>query len=216
MAEMTLPSAPELSPIFDNKLTTGLALEPVGFDLFSGTVMTFYLLNLFTIVIVHPVVTTEARSFFMKNAISEKPLKRGALARQLGCNLETIRYYENIGIMPEPMRTQSGHRIYGQKEQERLRFILRCRELGFSTEELRRLLSMVDSEHYTCGEVHELTREYLQSVSDKIADLKKLQCTLKTISQECAGGDAPDCPIIEALYNQGEDQLSHHPPSFNE
>jgi MerR family mercuric resistance operon transcriptional regulator len=134
------------------------------------------------------------------NAISKKPLKRGALARQSGCNLETIRYYENIGIMPEPMRTQSGHRLYDQQAQERLRFILRCRELGFSIEELRKLLSMVDSNHFTCGEVHELTQEYLRSVSNKIADLRKLERTLKTISKECIGGDAPDCPIIEALY----------------
>ncbi len=127
-------------------------------------------------------------------------IKRGALAKQLGCSLETIRYYEGIGIMPEPMRTQSGHRLYGREEQERLRFILRCRELGFSIQELRRLLSMVDSDHFTCGEVHELTQEYLQSVSEKIADLRKLEHTLKAISMECAGGDAPDCPIIEALY----------------
>ncbi len=127
-------------------------------------------------------------------------IKRGALARLMGCNLETIRYYENIAIMPEPMRTQGGHRIYGQKEQERLRFILRCRELGFSIEELRQLLSMVDSDNYTCGEVHELTQEYLQSVSAKITDLRKLERTLQTISKECAGGDAPECPIIEALY----------------
>ncbi|PHS28465.1 MAG: transcriptional regulator [Robiginitomaculum sp.] len=136
----------------------------------------------------------------MAITVTRDHLKRGALAKQSGCNLETIRYYENIGIMPEPMRTQSGHRIYDQKQQERLRFILRCRELGFSIGELRRLLSMVDSDGYTCGEVHELTQEYLRSVSEKIADLRKLERTLKTISKECAGGDAPDCPIIEALY----------------
>jgi len=138
----------------------------------------------------------------MAITVSGGVLKRGALAKQLGCNLETIRYYENIGIMPEPMRTGSGHRLYGQKEQERLRFILRCRELGFSIEELRRLLSMVDSDGYTCGEVYALTKEYLQSVSDKISDLRKLERTLKSISKECAGGDAPNCPIIEALYGE--------------
>jgi len=138
---------------------------------------------------------------FIMNAVSKKTLKRGALARQSGCNLETIRYYENIGIMPEPMRTQSDHRLYDQQAQERLRFILRCRELGFSIEELRKLLLMVDSDHFTCGEVYDLTQEYLRSVSNKIADLRKLESTLKTISKECAGGDAPDCPIIEALYS---------------
>ncbi len=136
----------------------------------------------------------------MKKTHSGEPLKRGTLAKKLKCNLETIRYYENIGIMPQPMRTPSGHRLYSQSDQERLRFILRCRELGFSIEELRKLLSMVDSDGYTCGEVYALTQKYLHSVTNKIADLKKLERTLKAISKECAGGDTPDCPIIEALY----------------
>ncbi|VAV93756.1 Heavy metal resistance transcriptional regulator HmrR, partial [hydrothermal vent metagenome] len=106
-------------------------------------------------------------------------LKRGALAKQTGCNLETIRYYENIGLMPEPARDANDHRLYETSDQQRLQFILRCRELGFSIEELRRLLSLVDSQHYTCGEVFALTKQYTASVSAKIADLKKLERTLK-------------------------------------
>jgi len=135
-------------------------------------------------------------------AIFGKPLKRGELAKQLGCHLETVRYYENIGIMPEPERTSGGHRLYGSKQQERLRFILRCRDFGFSIEDLRKLLSMIDSERYTCGEVYDLTKEYLIRISQKITDLKKLEHSLKQISRNCAETGALSCPIVEALYNE--------------
>ncbi len=126
-------------------------------------------------------------------------VKRGELARRSGCNLETIRYYEGIKLLPEPARTESGHRLYSIVDQRRLRFILRSRELGFSIDEIRSLLSMVDSGAYTCGEIHALTQEHLKSVTKKISDLKKLQRTLKTISNDCAAGDEPDCPIVETL-----------------
>ena len=89
----------------------------------------------------------------MNNLVSEKRLKRSELARRTGCNLETIRYYEKIGMMPEPPRTASGYRIYDDTHVARLRFILRGRELGFSIEELRGLLSLVDRGTQTCAEV---------------------------------------------------------------
>ncbi len=126
-------------------------------------------------------------------------IKRGELARRSGCNLETIRYYEGIKLMPAPARTEAGHRLYSIEDQRRLRFILRSRELGFSIDEIRSLLSMVDSGAYTCGEIHALTQEHLKSISQKIADLKKLQCTLRSISNDCAAGDSPNCPIVETL-----------------
>lgn len=126
-------------------------------------------------------------------------IKRGELARRSGCNLETIRYYENVGLLRHPARDKSGHRLYSKDDQARLRFILRCRQLGFSTEELRSLVSLVDSGKYTCGEIQARTQDHLASVSDKIADLEKLRQTLTSISSECAGGEVPDCPIIESL-----------------
>lgn len=135
----------------------------------------------------------------MSFTLARDHVKRGELARRAGCNLETIRYYEDIKLMPEPARTESGHRLYSIDDQRRLRFILRSRELGFSIDEIRSLLSMVDSGAYTCGEIHALTQEHLKSVTKKISDLKKLQRTLKTISNDCAAGDEPDCPIVETL-----------------
>lgn len=126
-------------------------------------------------------------------------MKRGELARISGCNIETIRYYENIGLLLEPSRSAVGHRIYSKDDQARLRFILRTRKLGFSIEEIRNLLSLVDTKDYTCGDIHMLTTNHLASISQKIQDLQNLQDTLFKISKECGDGDAPECPIIEAL-----------------
>lgn len=126
-------------------------------------------------------------------------LKRGALAKVVGCNLETIRYYEKICLMPLPGRTSSGHRLYTQEDQARLRFILRCRELGFSIEEIRSLLGLVDTGDYSCAEINKLAVIHLASIRQKIADLRKLERTLKTVSDKCTKGDTPDCPVITAL-----------------
>lgn len=130
-------------------------------------------------------------------------MKRGALAKASGCNIETIRYYEKIELLKAPDRTAAGHRLYSSEAQSRLRFILRGRDLGFSIEELRGLLSIVDTHEYSCGEVLELTRNHLDDVRRKIADLKKLEKTLSDISARCEGGNVPECPIVDALFEEG-------------
>ena len=127
-------------------------------------------------------------------------ITRGALSRRFGCHLETVRYYEKIGLLPPPARSEGGHRLYKIEDQRRLRFILRGRELGFSINELRSLLSLVDSKTYTCGEIHDLTIDHLGGVRRKIADLKRLEGTLARISNECSGGAVPQCPVIDALW----------------
>ena len=127
-------------------------------------------------------------------------IKRGELAARSGCNIETIRYYEKIGLLKPPERTSSGHRLYSRDDCARLGFILRGRDLGFSIVELKSLLSLVDSHDYGCGEVLDLTRDHLASVRQKIADLKKLERTLADVSAQCKGGDVPKCPIIDALF----------------
>lgn len=127
-------------------------------------------------------------------------IKRGELANRSGCNLETIRYYEKIGLLKPPERTASGHRLYSRDDQARLGFILRGRDLGFSIGELKSLLTLVDSHDCSCGEVLELTDGHLASVRQKIIDLKKLERTLADVSAQCEGGDVPECPIIDALY----------------
>ncbi len=128
------------------------------------------------------------------------PITRGRLAKRFGCHLETLRYYEKIGLLPPPTRTEGGHRLYKIEDQRRLRFILRGRELGFSIDELRGLLSLVDSNDYTCGEIFDLTIDHLGSIRRKITDLKRLERTLARISNQCSGGAVPECPVIEALW----------------
>lgn len=124
----------------------------------------------------------------------------GSLSRRSGCHIENIRYYERIGLLPEPPRTAGGHRSFGSAHERRLVFICRCRELGFSIEEIRVLLGLVDGGDYTCGEIKSVTDRHLEDVRRKIADLKNLERTLKMIGAACAGGRVPDCPIIDALY----------------
>jgi MerR family mercuric resistance operon transcriptional regulator len=135
----------------------------------------------------------------MNNLISEKRLKRSELARRTGCNLETIRYYEKIGMMPEPPRTASGYRIYDDTHVARLRFILRGRELGFSIEELRGLLSLVDRGTQTCAEVQALTERHLANVRTKIADLRRIEKVLADTAARCSGEEVPECPVLETL-----------------
>jgi MerR family mercuric resistance operon transcriptional regulator len=139
-----------------------------------------------------------------KNAMPEIARKRGYtigdMSRQTGVNIETIRYYERISIMPKPDRTAGGNRQYNHDQLKRLSFIRRCRDIGFSIDEIRALLEMVGGREFTCGEVHEMTMAHLASVEKKITDLRKLKKALSGMAAECSRGDVPDCPILDALY----------------
>jgi len=125
------------------------------------------------------------------------------MSRETGVNIETIRYYERICIMPKPDRTEGGNRQYNHDQLKRLFFIKRCRELGFRIVEIRALLQMVDHAEFTCGEVHTMTVNHLSSVKKKISDLRRLEKALRAMAAECSKGDVPDCPIIDTLYGVG-------------
>ena len=133
-------------------------------------------------------------------AAPNRGLSIGKLSRRTGCNIETIRYYEKAGLMPAPPRTAGGHRVYGPTHAQRLGFVRRGRELGFSLEEIRALLDLADGEQTDRNAVRAITRRHLHSVKDKIRDLKRLERTLTRIAGECDGAAAPACPIIDALY----------------
>jgi MerR family mercuric resistance operon transcriptional regulator len=135
----------------------------------------------------------------MGDHASGKALKRADLARRTSCNLETIRYYEKVAMMPEPPRTASGYRVYDETHVARLRFILRGRGLGFSIGELRGLLRLVDRGAQTCAEVKALTEQHLADVRARIADLKRIEKALAATAAQCSGGQAPECPVLEAL-----------------
>ena len=126
----------------------------------------------------------------------------GTLSKQTGCHIETIRYYERIKLLPKPPRSEGGHRLYDRDQLKRLVFIRRSRELGFSLDEIRTLLRLVDGKRYTCFEVKTITEKHLGDVGKKISDLRRLQKTLRTISSQCDGGLVPDCPIIDALFSE--------------
>lgn len=125
----------------------------------------------------------------------------GELAKQSGVKVETVRYYEQSGLLPNPPRTEGGHRLYTDAHFKRLVFIRRCRELGFSMEEIRALLDLVDGRKYKCGEIQALTLEHAAAVRRKIEDLRQLERTLTRIAAECEGGAVPECPIINALLD---------------
>ena len=135
----------------------------------------------------------------MKSGKTE--LSRGTLAKHSGVNSETIRYYEKIGLMPDPGRSSGGHRIYEQPHLKRLSFIRRTRELGFTLEEVRGLLGLVDGGDYTCAEVRNRTMSHLDDVAQKIRDLQKIQRTLKSMASKCEGGLVPECPIVDTLFS---------------
>ena len=124
----------------------------------------------------------------------------GALSKHTGVNIETIRFYERVGILPKPPRSAGGHRIYSQDQLMRLSFVRRSRELGFSLDEVRGLLQIVDGGRYTCAEVKAITLNHLADVRRKIADLRRLEQTLASVVGRCRGGRVPDCPVIEALF----------------
>jgi MerR family mercuric resistance operon transcriptional regulator len=128
-------------------------------------------------------------------------LTRGALAARSGCNVETIRYYEHIGILPAPPRSQGGHRLYGHDLIKRLTFVRRGRELGFTLEEIRQLLRLVDGGNYTCAQIETLALQHARDIRKKIADLKKLKSVLEAMASHCTGGEVPECPIIDELFN---------------
>ena len=128
------------------------------------------------------------------------PCSRGILARRAGCNAETIRYYEKIGVMPEPARTGAGHRIYNAADQQRLTLVLRLRDLGFSIEELREVLLLIDSDTITCSEVETITLDHIDVIKAKIRDLKAILKTLQDLVKKCDGGDTPDCGVLTELF----------------
>ena len=139
----------------------------------------------------------------------KRHISRGALAKEAGVNIETIRYYEKIGLMPDPLRTEAGNRVYDVTDQKRLMFIRRCRELGFSLDELRGLLGLVDGGDYTCAQVRDLTAIHLGDVRKKIQDLRKMERTLKEMVSLCDGELVPECPIVDTLFSGSGRQNSH-------
>ena len=123
----------------------------------------------------------------------------GRLAAAAGVNLETVRYYERVKLMPPPARTASGHRAYEAGHVRRLAFIRRARELGFSIEQIRALLALAEPSRDSCAKVREIARTHLDEVRSKLADLAKLEGILAETIARCSGDAAPSCPVLDML-----------------
>ena len=124
----------------------------------------------------------------------------GRLAAATGVNLETIRYYERIGLMAPPDRTEGGHRTYAEADRRRLAFVRRGRELGFSLDEVRALLALAAPGRRSCADVEAIAAAHLAEVRAKIADLVRLEAILGDTVSRCArSATAPSCPVLEML-----------------
>ncbi len=123
----------------------------------------------------------------------------GSLGRLTGTNVETIRYYERIGLLPAPPRTAGNYRAYGDGHVRRLAFIRRARGLGFPLETVRALLEVADRPDQSCAAVDTLARQQVAEIEARMADLARLRDELLRIADGCGGGRIADCRIIEAL-----------------
>ena len=123
----------------------------------------------------------------------------GELGRATDTKVETIRYYERIGLLAAPRRTSGNYRAYDRGHLNRLSFIRRSRDLGFSLDQVRALLDLADQRDRPCEAVDEIAKEHLAEVERKIADLTALKGELKSMIRQCGCGTVRDCRIIEAL-----------------
>lgn len=126
-------------------------------------------------------------------------LSIGLLAERTGTKVETIRFYEKCGLLPKPARTTGNYRAYAPAHLNRLSFIRRARDLGFSLDQIRALLDLSDDRDRPCEAVDAIAKEHLAEVDRKIADLRALRRELDSIVSQCHCGTVAECRIIEAL-----------------
>jgi MerR family mercuric resistance operon transcriptional regulator len=127
----------------------------------------------------------------------------GVLSEQSGVNIETIRYYERVSLLPKPARSAGGYRLYRSSDSNRLCFIRRARDLGFSLDEIRRLLDLADQKSRSCRRVHDIAVDHLVEVRAKVAELRRMERVLGTMVKACAQGMIPACPLLETLAQGG-------------
>ncbi|HEY5797487.1 MAG TPA: helix-turn-helix domain-containing protein [Bosea sp. (in: a-proteobacteria)] len=141
----------------------------------------------------------------------ERVVPIGTLAERTGVKVETIRYYEQVGLLPPPERSEGNQRRYGRRHAERLAFIKHARDLGFAVDAIRTLLRLSDNPAMACDDAHAIAVAHLDEVRHKIARLRSLEKELQRIAATCSGGVAScDCAIIEALADHGQCRHAKH------
>jgi MerR family transcriptional regulator, mercuric resistance operon regulatory protein len=123
----------------------------------------------------------------------------GELSRRTGVHIETIRYFEKVGMLTAPPRTEGGHRVYDDSHVRSLGFIRRARELGFSPDEVSAILNLGGPGRASCIEVRDIASRHLEQVRAKMADLARLEKLLASTIEQCSGGSAPECAFIDLL-----------------
>lgn len=129
-------------------------------------------------------------------------MKIGVLAKRTGCKIETIRYYEQQGLLPVPPRSLSGQRNYAETDRQRLLFILRGRALGFGLAEIRELIGLEEDPDLSCSDVDRLARHHQDQVKAKLMQLRRLDKALDELITGCHGGQRADCAILNALSSK--------------
>ena len=133
------------------------------------------------------------------------------IARRTGLTAKTIRYYEDIGLIPPPDRSAAGYRRFSDRDVHRLRFIQRARSLGFSVDECRQLLSLYDDHSRASADVKKLALSRIGEIEQKITELEDMRRLLTQLAEQCHGDDRPDCPILKDIA--GADGASAAPSS---
>lgn len=137
----------------------------------------------------------------------------GQLARKAQVNVETVRYYERRGLMPEPPRRESGYRQYSQDAAARIAFIKRAQELGFSLKEISELLSLRAGSDSTCADVKKRAEDKVASIEENIRDLERIKSALMELIATCQGrGSTSECPILDALGSNPPIHVSGQTP----
>lgn len=128
----------------------------------------------------------------------------GRLARESGCKVPTIRYYEQIGLMPEPERTEGNQRLYERRHADRLSFIRHGRDLGFTLDDIRDLLRLHEHPEARCDRADQIANRHLEAVRDRIRRLQLLEAELERMAAPCAGETVAKCRVIEILSDHGK------------
>jgi MerR family mercuric resistance operon transcriptional regulator len=127
----------------------------------------------------------------------------GILSERSGVNVETVRYYERIGLLQKPTRSPAGYRLYRSADVTRLCFIRRSRDLGFSLDEVRQLLDLADQKSRSCRRAHDIGVKHLTKARAKIRDLLRMERILAIMVKACRQGTMPTCPLLVALRATG-------------
>ena len=123
----------------------------------------------------------------------------GGLSAQTRVKIDTIRYYERIGILPKPARSSGGHRLYAGEHKKRLEFIRRAREFGFSLDQVRVLLGLAGGRRVTCAKVKNITEQHIADIRRRVKNLKRLERVLVDMVAQCRADETLDCPILDVL-----------------